>query len=191
MADPDNDTGSGAFSLSGVPKLDFGATGDAASIASEPSFGSDSGTGDFDPSIHIGRDKRNADGSYRKKRGRKSGSGGSSGGKKQRSDVSSIEGLSRVLMIVHGGFAGMTKTPEWNLDEEDSMLLAKATANVLDEFDIKPDPKLEAVVGLITACGFVYGSKIKMIRDRVKEERKARAEETTFPNVSPFTRPVA
>lgn len=133
----------------------------------------------FDPAIHSGPDKFNADGSYRKKRGRKSGSvdGGtartSSGSKTSRKTdhTASVESLSRVLLVLHLGIAGVTKTPELALEQEESEALATATARVLEEFDIRPNPKAEAIIALGVTAGSIYGPRVYLIADRRKKER--------------------
>jgi hypothetical protein len=132
----------------------------------------------FDPSIHVSPDRRNADGSFTKKRGRKTGSTGygNSGGRKagKGSDYSaSIDALTGMLVIVHAGLASVTKTPELELERDDAGNLAKATATVLEEFDITPNPKVAAVIGLVTTAGMIYGPKVYMIRERKREEREA------------------
>lgn len=132
--------------------------------------GSDSGdNGEFDPSIHISRDKRNADGSYRRKRARR-GTSANSGNKARKNSKTGVEALTNALAIVHFGIAAATKTPELVLADEEAKVLAEASANVLSEFDIRPDPKVEAIFGLIVAAGSIYGPKAYLIRKRWKEE---------------------
>lgn len=128
----------------------------------------------FDPAIHVSPDKRNKDGSFTRKRGRKSSSasGGNRNSNRQKDNSTNIESLTTLLAIVHAGLASATKTPELALDLDDSEALANATANVLIEFDIQPNPKVQAVVGLVMTAGGIYGPKIYMIRERKKEERK-------------------
>lgn len=132
----------------------------------------------FDPTIHSGRDKLNADGSYRKKRGRKAGSGtgtgsGSNGSQNRRKtdSAASVESLARVLAVLHVGIATATKTPEMVLDDQEASLLANATANVLEQFDIRPDPKIEAIIGLIMAAGSIYGPRLYLINERKKASK--------------------
>lgn len=182
----------------GDQPLDFGATSDAASVpfgAVAPAFGTDGGSsddnGDFDPSIHVGRDKRNADGSYRRKRGRRKGSGTSEKGTQKRGSiphVDAINALTNALIVVHAGVSAMTKTPELALEKDDATTLARATANVLEQFDITPDPKVTAVVGLVMACGTVYGPRIYLIRERLISEARAKQEETQPAPVLHFNR---
>jgi len=76
-----------------------------------------------------------------------------------------------MLGIVHLGIATATKLPELALDSDDEKTLASAVLNVADQFDIRPDPKVEAILGLIVAAGVVYGPKVVMIRERKKEEK--------------------
>lgn len=124
----------------------------------------------FDASIHIDPDKRNADGSFRRKRTRKSNST-SGGNRSKASNQASIDGLTRMLAIIHIGLASATKTPELKLEDDEAEALAKSTAVVLQEFDIRPDPKIEAIVGLVTTAGMIYGPRIYLISERKKKER--------------------
>lgn len=129
----------------------------------------------FDPSRHISRDRRNADGSYRRKRRRKDGSLGPSAGSKRaekRSDYSaSLDALSNTLMIVHAGLASVTKVQELVIDSDESKVLATSLANVLAEFDIQPDPKAQAIVGLIIAASSIYGPRMYLYNERMKREK--------------------
>lgn len=139
--------------------------------------GGDSGgdSGGFDPAIHVSRDSINADGSYRRKRGRKPGAGNSAstGSRKKADHTASIDALSNILVVLHTGIAGATKTPEIAIDKDDADTLAKATSNVLAEFNIAPDPKVAAVIGLVIAAGSVYGPMAVSIRLRKQAEAKA------------------
>lgn len=136
--------------------------------------GGDSGSGgeQFDPRIHVDPAKRNADGSYTRKRGRKAGSQSSGAGapKKTPDLKASIDSLAKTLVVVHMGIANITGTPELVIDADESKLLANATANLLEQFDLKPDPKIQAVIGLVMAAGTVYGPRAYMIRVRKLQE---------------------
>jgi hypothetical protein len=79
-----------------------------------------------------------------------------------------------MLGFVHLGIASALKTPEIKLEDDESKALAQATARVLEEFDWTPDPKVQAVVGLIMTAGSVYGPKVYFIRERKKAERAER-----------------
>lgn len=156
------DSGSGsAFFLGG------GSSGDDSR---------DAAGNEFDPTIHVARDKRNADGSFRRKRGRKAGNSSAPRSRTQADYSASIDSLARMLGFVHLGIAAAAKTPELVLNDEESKALAGATAKVLEEFDIRPDPKVEAIVGLVTTAGAIYGPKYYFIRERKKNERREREE---------------
>lgn len=173
-----DDIGTISLNLGGnaEPTNSVGEFADFLSLDGNSGNGSAGGSGGddggFDPSIHVSPDKRNADGSYTKKRGRRSSGGNSSNsGSKRKTDHSaSIDSLTRVLSILHIGIAGATKSPEMILEDTEAESLAKATANVLEQFDIKPDPKIEAIVGLVMVSATIYGPRVYNIRERRKEE---------------------
>lgn len=75
-------------------------------------------------------------------------------------------------MLVHVGLASATKTPELELEDKEADTLAQATARVLEEFDFTPSPKTQAIVGLIVACGTIYGPKAYAVKMRWDEEKK-------------------
>lgn len=77
-----------------------------------------------------------------------------------------------MLAIVHMGLASATKTPELKLEDEEAEALAKSTAVVLEEFDIRPDPKIEAIIGLVTTAGMIYGPRVYLIAERKKQEKR-------------------
>lgn len=54
-------------------------------------------------------------------------------------------------------------------------MLAAASANVMEEFDLKPDPKTQAIIGLVIAAGTVYGPRVVMIQMRKASERREKA----------------
>lgn len=177
-----------------TPNANIGDDGSADSGGNDE-FGSttlDGGIADprggdfvFDAERHISKDKLNADGTYRRKRKRR-GSGGvrPSNQRTSKADLSaSIEGLTKVLLVMHIGMAEMTKTPELVLTETEANTLATSTANVMDQFDITPDPKIQAVVGLLMTAGMIYGPRLYNIRERVKNEGKKLATVHTLRSV--------
>lgn len=85
--------------------------------------------------------------------------------------------------MLHVGIATIGKAPEMELSKDESDLLANATVNVLQEFDIRPDPKTEAVFGLIVACGTVYGPRAFLYRKRKAEESKPGETIIDFPSL--------
>ena len=99
------------------------------------------------------------------------------GSGKSKPNSNSVETLSRILAIVHTGLAAASKTPELELSDKESEALGSATANVLAQFDIAPDPRVEAIVGLVTVAGMIYGPRMYLIRERKSEEKKQREQE--------------
>lgn len=139
-----------------------GGSGDGGTI--RDAFGTE-----FDAAVHSGPDKRNSDGSFRRKRGRKS------GGKSQKVPPNleqSVEVLSRGLCIMHASLAAITQTPELVLDKTEAEGLTEATLNLLALYDLKPDPKIEAALILAGQVGIVYGTRFVAIRARKAQQRK-------------------
>lgn len=118
--------------------------------------------------------RTNRDGSPRKKRGRKAGgnsrgSGGASGGSAKKSSArnnQAIDGLSSTLLLVHSTLATFTKVEEFEIDQQESDMLAGSIANVMEQFDIQPDPKIAAIVGLVGTAGLIYGPRIALYKMR-------------------------
>lgn len=79
--------------------------------------------------------------------------------------------MTRALAIVHIGIATATKTPEMALDDKEAETLSVAVSNVLTEFDIRPDPKVEACIALAIAAGSIYAPRVYLIRERWKAEK--------------------
>jgi len=75
-------------------------------------------------------------------------------------------------VIVHAGLAAVTDTPEIAIDNDEGEMLAKASANVLAQFDIAPDPKTQAIIGLVMACGAVYAPRYMAIKMRKAQQEK-------------------
>jgi hypothetical protein len=86
-----------------------------------------------------------------------------------------VEWLGGVLMIVHAGIASATKTPELELTEPEANQLGKSVGAVMDEFGFQPDPRTQAIVGLVITAGMIYGPRMYLIRERIAEPKKAPA----------------
>lgn len=166
------DADSNGTDANSTDDIGTGATFLGGSIGGSGGDGSRDANGDeFDPAIHVDPDKRNADGSFRKKRGRKATNSAAPRSRSKASNQASVEGLTRMLAIIHMGIASATRTPELKLEDEEAEALAKSTAVVLEEFDIRPDPKIEAVIGLVTTAGMIYGPRMYLIAERKKREK--------------------
>lgn len=146
--------------------------------------GNDSGTDEYARNSD-GSIKRNKDGSPQRKRGRKAGgsnsgrSFGQTGNNQNLRDA--IDSLASMIGFVHIGIAAVSKCPEIALDDSESKALAGATAKVMEQFDMTPDPRITAVVGLLTTAGTIYVPRYYLITTRLKKERKEKKD-----NVVPF-----
>lgn len=183
MGNPFSFDGSGEQGIEGSPSVsggepsNGGTTGDAYGASDWGASGDgerDAAGTAFDPDQHSGG--KNRDGTWRRKRGRKAGASASAGSPKKTRTApnlsASIDALSSTLMIVHAGIASVTKVPEISIDKDESDALAKSVANVLDQFDITPDPKVQAIVGLVVTAGTIYGPRMYLYRERLKQEAK-------------------
>jgi hypothetical protein len=142
---------------------------DPASLAG--AAGGDNGGGggddDFDPAIHVGRNSTNADGSYRRKRGRKSATGSA-----KAAPPVSVSGIEAVLVSLHTIAATVTRTPELVLDGTEAEAMAKSIAEVAKHYPTNIDPKLMAWVNLSATSAMIYGPRLWLIRDRKDKERR-------------------
>jgi hypothetical protein len=136
--------------------------------------GGDGGPGDgggsdfvFDPERHIAPDKRNADGSYRRKRARKGGRKAASG------SPLSVSGIEAILLSIHAVAASSLNAPEIALDKTEANQLAAAVAEVARHYPTSIDPKVMAWINLAMVGGMVYGPRWWVIRARVSSGKKA------------------
>jgi hypothetical protein len=175
----DNNGGSGSF--------DFG-------IDPAGSVGSAGGTGDgddftFDPERHVGPDKRNADGSYRRKRGRRAGSTNRQGPRKASSKTSvNVNAVETALVGIHMVLATALNTPEIALEKDESKPLATAVAEVAKHYDFpEVAEKTLAWVSLAMVAGPMYMAKAMLVRERTKAN-KARnvTDEAMGDSIVPF-----
>lgn len=124
----------------------------------------------------------------KRKRGRKPGSQGSTASaapksKPAKTDAArgaiATEMLAAQFQILNTGIAFLTKFEDFALDETEAMQMAEATANVMAQFDYVPDPKIAAVLGLVTTTGMIYGPRVylyrKWLAERQAENRARRA----------------
>lgn len=173
------------------PVVDSGTSAGTESEPIDPASlaGNDDGfERDSDGNLVLG-----ASGKPRRKRGRKpgSGSGGTIAGSAKPSArntkdlAAGLETLSQSLMFVHMGLAAFTDFENWKLKKEESDSLANSIANVMNEFDMTPDPRFAAVAGLITTAGMIYGPRVYLYREFKAEKRKQKRAENPAANSAP------
>lgn len=155
-----------------------GSGGDGLELVSVASLGGDDngggGDGDgIDTDLYQrnadGSVKRNADGSPRKKRGRKAGSGSSGTTSKNPLSVSGIEAL---LFSTHAILSAALNTPELELEKIESQALAEATANVARHYPTSISAKTIDWCALATCLGLTYGPRVVLVRNRLAKERE-------------------
>lgn len=130
----------------------------------------------YDPERHLGPDRTNADGSYRRKRRR--GDGGTARvGRKSKTSKSapSVNAIESALTGIHALAAVALKTPELALDESESRPLAEAVAEVSKHYDIPGlSDKAIAWVGLVIVAGKLYAPRYVLVSQRLKAESAER-----------------
>lgn len=77
-------------------------------------------------------------------------------------------------MSLHAAAAGLLKTPELAIDENEAKTFAKALVDLEAAFPTQIDPRMLAVVNFAGVAAMIYGPRIFAIRMRADIERKAR-----------------
>ena len=133
----------------------------------------DSAGNRFDPTIHSSPDSRNADGTFRRKRGRKSGGSNTKSRASVQGDIKETAiFLTQGLMLFHTSLAAMTGTPELILEEAEAKAVSESTLTLAAMYDLTPDPKLQAMLNLAIILGTTYGTRYIAIRARKAQEKE-------------------
>jgi hypothetical protein len=181
-------SGDGAASATGSDSIPGGGSGDGsgdgASGIIEPTRVS-GGNGDGNGSGDGGTDS-----SPRRGRGRPPGSRT----RPQKSEIS-VTTLAGVIAFAHVGLAAAFKAPAWELDDGEAKRLADAAKAVLAHHDT-PEISGYAMdwVGLIIACGTVYGPRfatLRRARPAPQATQRPQAPPATPANQPPPARPDA
>lgn len=75
--------------------------------------------------------------------------------------------------------------PELALSQDECTAITGATVTMLEAFDVKPDPRVEAVCGFVFTVGPIYATKAFLIRNRRNKERAERRNRTP-PQAAPM-----
>lgn len=132
---------------------------------------------------------RNADGSPRKRRGRKPGAGNGSArkvGQKAKSDIS-ITGVEKILLSLHSMAAVGFRAPELMLDETEARAMGEGIMAVQSHYNFDASAEVIAWVNLAMILMGIYGPRIMLIRDRKREEspKKKESAAQVIPGVPP------
>lgn len=76
-----------------------------------------------------------------------------------------------MLFYSHVGLSAITASPEFQLDDAEAKAIAGATVTMLEAFDVRPDPRVEAMVGFATTVLPIYGTKFLQRRNRLRKEK--------------------
>ncbi len=90
--------------------------------------------------------------------------------------VIATEMLAAQFQILNTGIAYLTSFPDFKLDDDEALQMATATANVLEQFDYVPDPKVAAILGLVTTTSMVYGPRMYLYRKHIAKKREEKSE---------------
>lgn len=129
------------------------------------------------------RDAGNSAGEPRKRRGRKPGTGSTRSQKQAPLDINGIE---KILYSGHSILAAITKTPEFQLANQEAEEIAKAIGNVSRHYDVSASAKTVDIANLIMVLGMVYGSRLLAIRARKTNERKKQSQQNAADGVVTF-----
>lgn len=139
----------------------------------------------------------NADGTPRKRRGRKPGAGtGSRSGSTATSKKANLAGIESILFSAHLMAAAAFKMPELALTQDDNAKLAAAFADVAQHYPIGVDPKTAAWVNFGIVAAGLYVPRVIAARKRktgkVVHQSEAVAEvaqpgDSIMPTVTPGT----
>lgn len=86
------------------------------------------------------------------------------------------EMLAAQFQILNTGIAFLTQFDDFKLSDGEAMQMASATANVMEQFDYVPDPKVAAVLGLVTTTSMIYGPRVWLYRSHKEKQRKEKLE---------------
>lgn len=157
---------------------------DAGGDASGGELGGDGLDADLYQRNQDGSVKRNADGSPRRKRGRK-GTGSGSSGSASKNPVS-VSGIEALLFSTHAILSAALHTPELALEKTESQALAEATANVARHYPTSISAKTIDWAALATCLAFTYGPRAVMIRQRLDAEREQRSRNSRREEFAPL-----
>lgn len=195
------DTGNASGTGTGNDSAGNAGTGNGTGNASGKSEAGNNATvnpADISANIYARDENGNivlkANGEPAKKRGRPVGGGGDglpkssaakssapkskpAKGDDQRAAIAT-EMLAAQFQILNTGIAFLTKFDDFRLDDDEATKMASATANVLAQFDYVPDPKIAAVMGLVTTTSMIYGPRVYLYRqfrkEKIEQQKQAR-----------------
>lgn len=108
----------------------------------------------------------NLDGTPRKRRGRKPGSGNAS----KKAAALDISGVEKILFSAHMMLAHATGMDELSIDQSEANQLASAVSNVARHYAVEASQVTLDWVNLVMALGMIYGTRGIAIRNNRKKK---------------------
>lgn len=181
IGDSGGDSATGGDPVGSGSGYDSGGSGTDANRSTI--FGDNGRTGD-DPYIRddAGNVLLDVRGRPRKRRAKR-GTGGSRQQKAQAKKVP-VDSLARLLAMAHGALSALTKTPELEITDNEARMLATPLSEIFVLYDVQPPPQLMLAMEMTTAASYVYGPKLYMWRERMKEEAEKRKAQQAH-NITP------
>lgn len=79
-----------------------------------------------------------------------------------------------MILYSHVGLAAALSAPELVLTEDEAKAITAVTVNMMEVFEVKPNPKVEAVAGFAMTVIPIYATKAFQIRNRRRKDRAAK-----------------
>jgi len=83
-----------------------------------------------------------------------------------------LDKLADMLVKIHTGLAVVTKSPEMLIDKSEATDVVNSGTELLEFYDLNPDPKTVAWLNFLGTMGMVYGTRVMAISNRPKEVKK-------------------
>lgn len=83
-----------------------------------------------------------------------------------------LDKLADMLVKIHTGLAVVTKSPEMLIDKSEATDVVNSGTELLEFYDLNPDPKTVAWLNFLGTMGMVYGTRVMAISNRPKEAKK-------------------
>jgi predicted DNA-binding transcriptional regulator YafY len=78
-----------------------------------------------------------------------------------------------ILVSINAGIVAITKLPELEVTAEENHRIAVAAQNLAQYYDVRIDPKNQALMALIGAVGQAYGTRLVAVAMRPKKQPEA------------------
>src|SRR5207237_1061404 len=81
-----------------------------------------------------------------------------------------VDGITAILLSIHGLLSSFTKIPELEIEETEAKKIGEALKRVADQYDTVVSEKTLAWTNLVSSLSIVYGTRIFAYRARVRTD---------------------